>query len=944
MLKTSACTIVSNNYLAFARVLATSFKEHNPGGEVYTLIVDRPDSRIDYDAEPFEAVFAEDLGIADFRNMAFRYSILELNTAVKPFWLSYLHRTYGLSQVCYFDPDILIMDSLSRLYAKLAESEILLTPHITDTIDDPHHPSEHDILRAGIYNLGFLGVSFNPCTVKFLDWWGKRLHESGESDIEGGLFVDQKWMDFAPAFVPGAAVLDDPGLNVAYWNLMHRRPHLEEGRWRVGDVPLRFFHFSGFDPRNPDDVSKHQNRYTLSDLSDLEPLFRHYARLLISQSSDELRSLEYAYAVFDNGVRVPDFCRKTLGMLDWGARWSDPFRTGHGSYYEWLRAPAPNYPGLPRLALSLWDCDPLSRARFPFDQPDDAQQFGHWLVTEGARLHKIDEAFLGDWKAVLSSSAPLAPEGQESPASAATESDLNSILRSSKPGAELNLWISRLGVAADLWLNSDVSLRRSGPLLSRLAFAIYRSRQDLRELYPQPMGISRKELARWFVTHGAIEYDLPDAAVAPVARSFPLREQIWIRLWWFAKKRVVRFDGGIPQEGLPNEIPDAPSFPGSRVSPSAPPGMHVIGYLEAPTGKGEEGRGTLAALEAAGISHRAWTVSGLSQEFAEDDSRILLSDDKAAFPVALYHINADMMRAVRRRLPPLLKSAPLHIGYWDWELSHFPLEFGDRYEGLAEVWAPSRFCCQTFASLSSIPVRWVPPCVIPAVTEPLPRSELDVPEDAFLFFNSFDIRSIPERKNPEGLVRAFQLLSQNNDHSAHLLLKVNHAEDQPKHVDRLREMAEGLPVTFLTEQTTRKGMNALMAACDCYISLHRAEGLGLPLIEAMYLGIPVIATGYSGNVDFLDESTGWPVEYRLCRLHQDTGPYPRGSVWADPDPRDAARQMSSVLSQPDERRKRAQEARRKVFDTYSPQAAGRRFSRHLERLMSSLAVEEPEPL
>lgn len=167
----TACTIVSNNYLAQARVFARSFRTHHPDGRVWVLIVDEPHPSIDYEAEPFRTLFAAELGIPAFRSFAFRYSILELNTAVKPYLLAELGQRAGLEGLCYFDPDVLVLAPLDALYDELRGASLLLTPHVTAPLPDERRPSERDLLQAGVYNLGFLGLSFRPDTAEFLRWW-----------------------------------------------------------------------------------------------------------------------------------------------------------------------------------------------------------------------------------------------------------------------------------------------------------------------------------------------------------------------------------------------------------------------------------------------------------------------------------------------------------------------------------------------------------------------------------------------------------------------------------------------------------------------------------------------------------------------------------------------------------------------------------------------------
>ncbi len=165
-----ACTIVSNNYLAYARVFTRSFLERHPDGRVYVLIVDQPDPSCRYEEEPFTAVPVESLEIPGFRHFSFRYSILELNTAVKPWFLLHLHRTGGYDRICYFDPDILITGDLSEIYERLGEADAVLTPHVIAPVEDDRTPSERDFLLSGIYNLGFLGIAFT--SGPSLSWTG----------------------------------------------------------------------------------------------------------------------------------------------------------------------------------------------------------------------------------------------------------------------------------------------------------------------------------------------------------------------------------------------------------------------------------------------------------------------------------------------------------------------------------------------------------------------------------------------------------------------------------------------------------------------------------------------------------------------------------------------------------------------------------------------------
>ncbi len=924
-----ACTIIANNYLAYARAFTRSFLARHPGGQVCVLIVDRPQPGHRYEDEPFAVVFADQLGIPSFPQVAFRYSILELNTAVKPSFLLHLHRALGWDRVCYFDPDILVLGDLSELYGLLDRADAVLTPHLTAPIEDRAVPNEREILLSGIYNLGFLGLAFNERTLPFLAWWARRLYRECLHEVERGLFVDQRWMDFAPAFLAGAAILRDPGYNAAYWNLAHRRLAASGDGWRVlptgdggGDqgVPLRFFHFSGYDFRRPDRISKFQNRFTFADRPDVEPLFRLYGERVRQEGQETVQDYPYQYGRFDNGVPVPDVVRLTLRQVDpEGRRWPEPFATGgEDSFFEWLRQPvddAPSPPPLCRLALILWDHRPDLQSAFPRPWQEDRHPFARWFAGSSDGPERIPRE-LTRAQASTPPPPPPAPAVEEEPA-ASLSSFLDSRLAPD----------GRLSPAEVAWLTSDAGLDPARlPRVPRLALDMLRRRPDLLRAFPDPLGADRQAIALWFATSGRHEYRLPAAVVRPVLRTLPWRQRVWARLWWEKRQRRRRTESARAKATMP-----AMQAPAARLrSGTGGEGVSVVGWATAPTGVGEACRGTLAALGAAGIPWALWTLDGRA------DGAPGAAEETGAqglpYEPILFHVNADMMECIQSRIPRSLLQGRHRIGYWFWELSHVPLCFSAAFRCVDELWAPSRFCLEAFRALSPVEVRWVPPCVVPTAAPPADREALGVRPDEFLFFFAFDALSVPERKNPRGLLAAFARAARKGGRPVRLLIKVNHAEADLNYVDQLRRQAAGLPVSLVTGTLPREAVDGLTAACDAYVSLHRSEGLGLPLIEAMYLGKPVIATGYGGVTDFLDDETGLVVRHRLIALESPQGPYPAGAVWAEPDVEHAAELMRALADAPDSAAPRLAAARRRVQELYSPEAAGARLAGELERI------------
>ena len=927
-----ACTIVANNYLAYARVFTRSFLEHHPQGRVCVLVVDRPDPKLRYDDEPFAVVFVEDLGIPDFLPFAFRYSILELNTAVKPFVLRYLHQRWDLDRACYFDPDILVLAPLAELYDRLGQSDVVLTPHVTAPIEDGLIPGERDFLLSGIYNLGFLGIAFNERTLPFLDWWHRRLYRECHHAVERGLFVDQRWMDFTPALLERVHVLRDPGYNVAYWNLVHRTVGERDGGWSIGDRPLRFFHFSGLLPDQPEQISRYQNRFTLAQRPDLEPLFRLYGQRLADEGRAALEHLPYAYGRFANGASVPPVARRLLQQADPQAkRWSDPFATSGGDpFLDWLRrSDETSILPLPRVALAIWDQRPDLQQVFPRPVDRDRLRFAEWFVEHAAE-NLLDESLVGPVTAAL---GRRAARGPSSGASLGAEVEEAAWQRLAATGHSdfRDLDEDEIAVlAAEAGVGS-----RATPLVPRLAVILHAQRADLQNIYPEPLGTDRAAFARWFATYGRLEYDLRPELFRPVLRSMPLRTALAAEIWWYRQRWRKRrqWRQWVGRAGPSTSLAVAgPRLESTGTAKIARPGINVVGWAAAPTGVGEACRGTLVGLEHARIPHALWSLGRSASDEMRSGAAGDIGGHGLPFEVTLLHVNADMTEIVLGQLPQALLAGCYRIGYWFWELAHLPLAFAAAFRHLDELWAPSRFCLDAFRPLAPVPLLWMPPAVAPPTEQPADRWQLGIPDGRFLFLSVFDALSVPERKNPLGLLDAFARAVASSSRPLHLLLKVNHLPAVPQLARRLRAAAAGLPVTLLADPLSRAETNALTAACDAYVSLHRSEGLGLPLIEAMYLGKPVVATGYGGVTDFLDETTGWVVRHRLVPITEPCGPYPVGAVWAEPDVDAAAAAICSLAMGATDTAERTAAARRRVTELYAPAAAAERLGRELARI------------
>jgi hypothetical protein len=369
-----ACTIVTPDHVARARVLARSLREHHPHARCTALVVgDAPAS-----SEPFEVLGIEALDCPPLEEMLAAYEPFALVCALKP-WL--------LSRLLEQSPAVLYLDSDLRLYAPLddafaaAQSHgLVLTRHLLGPLPrDGRHPSEEDILVAGSFNGGFLGVGRDAG--HFLDWWAERTAQECTIDPARGLFLDQRWLELAPNLVPDAAVLRDPGCNAGFWDVPNRPLTGAPGAYSVAGVPLRCFHFSGFDPERPDVLSVHQNRIDLAEHPVLAGLLRDYAQEL--HDAGHAAMPEPRPAVRTGLVRRLYREGRASGEL----RHPLTSRAGEAELAAWLAEPAEPgaWAGLTRYLLAYHAASPELRSEFPDLDGPGALGFAEWLRAHADR-------------------------------------------------------------------------------------------------------------------------------------------------------------------------------------------------------------------------------------------------------------------------------------------------------------------------------------------------------------------------------------------------------------------------------------------------------------------------------------------------------------------------------------------------------------------------------
>jgi glycosyltransferase involved in cell wall biosynthesis len=372
-------------------------------------------------------------------------------------------------------------------------------------------------------------------------------------------------------------------------------------------------------------------------------------------------------------------------------------------------------------------------------------------------------------------------------------------------------------------------------------------------------------------------------------------------------------------------------------------GVNVIGYLRAEFGLAEIARKLAAASERAGVptstvNYRR-TVHRQEHPFDERGRA------DAPYDTNVICVNADQLPFVHRDLGPRLLAGRYSVGVWFWELSHFPANLHSSFELVEEVWVASEFTRDSIAQTTDKPVRVVPIPLEPPPSPTLGRAELGL-SDSYLFLFAFDYYSLNARKNPIGVVEAFKRAFAPGE-GPQLVIKSVNGEKRREALQRLHDAADGRSdIEIRNGYVSVSEKDALMGSCDCYVSLHRSEGLGLTMAEAMSFGKPVIATGYSGNLTFMDGDNSYLVRHAMTAAPPGSDPYLPGVEWAEPDLDHAAELMRRVYERPEEAALVGERARRSLLERHSLDPTGAFIRERLERVpeRTRRLLEAREPL
>jgi glycosyltransferase involved in cell wall biosynthesis len=408
-----------------------------------------------------------------------------------------------------------------------------------------------------------------------------------------------------------------------------------------------------------------------------------------------------------------------------------------------------------------------------------------------------------------------------------------------------------------------------------------------------------------------------------------------------AWRRQIRDHLGLPRgTGLISALRQR-SRNSARSTPAYMPGdsvsINLVGPYRAQIGLGEGFRSTVRACQAAEIRTSVYDMGAPERlrSFGDWPPENLNTDHRDPI-FNILHFAADFLPTVRSIFGSGFFNHRYNIGYWVWEMEYLPKSWRPYVESFNEVWTPSTFCLEIFSREVQVPVIRMPHNVAPKPPDGINRRELGLPEDGFIFLVMADFASIAERKNPLGAIEAFSRAFGSKREGVFLCLKTIGAHSGRQTMQAMGPFVHNSDsIIHLDGVFDRPRIDALINTCDCLVSLHRSEGFGLPIAEAMYLGKPVIATGYSGNMDFMNLENSFPVRFELVELEENIGPFEKGYTWAEPDGEHAAELMRKVAGAPDLCASVGMRAAGKIRKEFSPERTGHLVRSRLERIIAS---------
>lgn len=363
-------------------------------------------------------------------------------------------------------------------------------------------------------------------------------------------------------------------------------------------------------------------------------------------------------------------------------------------------------------------------------------------------------------------------------------------------------------------------------------------------------------------------------------------------------------------------------------------GVNLIGFIRGEIGLGQSCRLIASALNSSDINFLVYNYDLISSIRQSDFSWDHKISEKNQYNVNLIHLNPPELIQAYRVFGNSIWENRYNIGYWLWELENVPNEWLPALKLVDEVWTPAEFISNNLRKYTTKPVHTL---TYPMIVEPSPsidRQYFSLPQNQFLFLTMYDCNSTMARKNPISTINAFKKSFNQNRNDVGLVIKINNPNEND--IKFIKETLIGYTNIYLIAQTlTREEINSLINICDVLVSLHRAEGYGLPLAEAMTLGKPVIGTNWSANTEFMNASNSCLVDYTLVPLLQDYAMYKKGNRWAEANIDHAAEYMVKLVENKEFYTEIASNAKQYMSVHNSLEAASRAISKRVHEILDN---------
>ncbi|CAI8710582.1 glycosyltransferase [Chryseobacterium sp. IT-36CA2] len=371
-------------------------------------------------------------------------------------------------------------------------------------------------------------------------------------------------------------------------------------------------------------------------------------------------------------------------------------------------------------------------------------------------------------------------------------------------------------------------------------------------------------------------------------------------------------------------------------------GVNMSGFFNAEIGFGEAIRNNLKALKTVNIPAKPINFN-MNLRHRLNDTSVSYDDNINNYPVNIIHVNMDTIGSFLQEKSSEFFKDKYNIGYWAWELEEFPDVYTEYFKYYDEIWTCSKYCLDSISLKSTVPVINIPHPINIETEEIIPDFETEMQENCYNFLFVFDYNSLIERKNTLGLIEAYEKAFGKNNEKVKLILKTSIPNHHPKSKEKvLAKIGDNKSIIYKEEMLRRGELLALMNKADCYISLHRSEGFGLTMAEAMALGKPVIATGYSGNLDYMNISNSFLVKYKIIKQEDDLGVLPKDNFWSEPDTDHAAEMMKFVFENQGYAIEIGKRAKQDIENYFSLAAIGAKMKKRLDIIENIILPERDD--